>query len=132
MDVPVVPQKEQAVSNTALFNAIEKLTQQVQELSDSVKSVHVQLSQMQESIAFAQDTAIEAKQDAVEANKRIDRLEQQVCDQQKLITNLTSVCRRLTETNVHQEAYSRRDNLLFDGLPEQGKEEKAQTLYLTS
>ena len=118
------------VSNAALYNAIEKLTHQVKELSDNVKSIHTQLSQMQESIAFAQDTAIEAKHETIEANKRIDELEKQVHDQQHVITNLSTICRRLTESNIHQEAYSRRDNLLFDGLQDQGKDENCTKIIL--
>ena len=123
-------QTDQSVTNEALFKAIENLAAHVKDLSNSVKNMRTQLSQMQESIAFAQTTAIEAKTDALEANKKIDELEKKLEQQQKTVNNLTSMCKRLTETNIHQEAYSRRDNLLFSGLPEQGKDENCTQIIL--
>ena len=99
--------------------SMHNMQQSIDTVKDDVKSLK-ELHEVVKDVKITADNAMKA----TETNsKEVDRLSNELKKAQQTITVLDACCKNLNEDLIQQDAYSRRDNLLFENVPESPQED---------
>ncbi len=104
-------------------------------------TLNTHIEQMNGSIAVIKDVirslkelrteVDEIKEVSGENAEKIEHLEKELALAEKDITFLKATCISLHQNNVKQDQYTRRDNLLFDNIPENDNEDCTKVIIQT-
>ena len=116
---------DDSVSNDDIRSILKDLTNQMKEMNNRISVVSDEIKSLkatQEEVAVVKETANSALENSVANADEIDHLKKELSLAKDHIKVLESACENIHSESVQLDAYSRRDNLLFDKIPEQANE----------
>jgi len=106
-------------SDSPLVRLFDKIEEQLTSMLKRIEAkFDSRMKEMEESVNFAVAEANEAKEKACSAEANMNKLSRDVDTLAVTVDRLAADNDRLREKIVDQEAYSRRNNLIISGMPE--------------
>ena len=97
----------------------------------NVQELKSQISSIQHSLSVTSETANEALSKANAVDRKLDSVDSSMADLKKEMAKLRMENKQVKDQLVRSEAYSRRDNLLLNGIEENDSEDLLQIVYAT-